>query len=67
MPGVVRTIRRCGEQSVAIAVSVRGRPWAAVTADMVEGVIVANALTGIEAQRVRRDLWEQLGAELLVA
>jgi len=30
----------------------------AVVADMVEGIVVANELTGVEATRVRTALWE---------
>lgn len=39
-----------------IAVRVRGRPLADVLADMVEGVLVANGLTGAAAARMRQTL-----------
>jgi hypothetical protein len=56
--GAVRTIRRFPRPAgdVVIAVLVRERPFADVVADMVEGVVVANRLTGAEAVRVRTAL-----------
>ncbi len=51
-----RTIRRRGPVP-SVAVKLRGRPWPAVLADMIEGVVVANELTGIRADRVRAALW----------
>jgi hypothetical protein len=56
--GAVRTIRRyrpTGFDAV-IAITVRERPFADVLADMVEGVVVANRVTGAEAVRVRTAL-----------
>lgn len=44
-----------------VAVRTRGRPWVAVAADMVEGVIVANRLGGKDAVRARGTMWEALG------
>src|SRR5882672_2090698 len=41
--GVDRSVRRRSDGGATIAVVVRGRPWAAVVADMIEGVLVANA------------------------
>jgi hypothetical protein len=46
-----------------VAVSLRGRPWPAVLADMVEGVIVTNNLTGAPADQCRAALWDVLGTE----
>ncbi len=51
-----RTIRRRGSVP-SVAVRLRGRPWAAVLADMIEGVVVANELSGLRADRVRAALW----------
>jgi hypothetical protein len=51
-----RTVRRRAG-GVTIAVRLRGRPWPAVLADMVEGVIVANGLTGPAAAQARSVLW----------
>lgn len=42
---------------MSVAVAVRGRPWAAVVADMIEGVVVANRLTAPLADRLRTELW----------
>jgi hypothetical protein len=50
--GVARTIRRYPGGAV-VAVQLRGRPFAEVAADMVEGVIVVNGLQGEAATRMR--------------
>jgi hypothetical protein len=55
--GADRTLRRRPGGAV-VAVHLRGRPWPAVLADMIEGVIAANGLTPPSATRVRTDLWE---------
>ena len=60
--GVQRSIRRHPTGAV-VAVLVRGRPWAAVVADMIEGVVVANRLTPPVADRVRTELWAAIGHE----
>lgn len=54
--GVDRTIRRRPD-GVVVSVRVRGRPWPAVLADMIEGVIVANQLTPPHSDRLRTELW----------
>lgn len=46
-----------------VAVQVRGRPWGAVVADMIEGVVVANDLRPPQADRLRTDLWKAIGFE----
>ncbi|HEV7888449.1 MAG TPA: hypothetical protein VGO92_12895 [Acidimicrobiales bacterium] len=46
LAGVDRSIRWAPGGSCIVAVRVRGRDAAAVLADLVEGVIVANGLTG---------------------
>jgi hypothetical protein len=56
LPGVSRSIVRPGA-TVTVAVALRDRPWAAVVADMIEGVVVANRLAGVRADRVRAGLW----------
>lgn len=65
--GVDRSLRRRADGGATIAVVVRGRPWAAVVADMVEGVIVANGLTGAAADRARSKLWRALGGDQTAA
>jgi hypothetical protein len=57
IPDVTRSIVRRGP-AVTVAVALRDRPWPAVVADMVEGVVVANRLTGVRADRARSDLWQ---------
>lgn len=47
-----------------VAVQVRGRPWLAVAADMIEGVVVSNGLQAPAGDRLRSELWEALGYEL---
>lgn len=54
--GVDRTIRRRPEGAI-VSVRVRGRPWPAVLADMIEGVVVANQLTPPRSDRLRTELW----------
>src|SRR3954451_4445447 len=60
--GVDRSLRRHAG-GVTIAVKLRGRAWAAVLADMIEGVIVANAIDPAKAFRLRGELWAALGFE----
>lgn len=61
--GVQRTLRR-HPGGVVVAVQVRGRPWLAVAADMIEGVVVANGLQAPSGDRLRSELWEALGYEI---
>ncbi|MFP5257235.1 MAG: hypothetical protein ACLGI8_15445 [Acidimicrobiia bacterium] len=57
--GVQRSIRRAPGATM-VAVVVRGRPWAAVQADLVEGVVAANELSAESADRARARLWEAI-------
>jgi len=64
-PGVAgtdRTIRRVRTGSV-VAVRLRDRPFDAVVADMVEGVLRANALSGDAARATRVRLLQALQAD----
>lgn len=65
--GAERTLRRGRGGSATVAVVVRGRPWPAVLADLVDGVVAANRLEGARAERTRTELWAALEAEGLVA
>ncbi|MCU1350975.1 MAG: hypothetical protein JWM05_184 [Acidimicrobiales bacterium] len=56
--GADRTLRRRSDGAAIVAVALRGRPFEAVVADMIEGIVVANALDGATATRVRTSLWE---------
>lgn len=60
--GVQRSIKRWSG-GATIAVVVRDRPWPAVLADLIEGIVAANGLTSPAADRVRADLWDALQAE----
>ncbi len=62
--GVDRTIRRRGDGAI-VSVRLRGRPFAAVLADMIEGVIVANGLAPPRSDRLRAELWA-MAADSLV-
>lgn len=55
--GIDRTVRRHAKGG-AVAVRVRGRPWPAVVADMIDGVVALNGLDSAHANRVRADLWD---------
>ena len=61
--GVDRSIRRHDDGGATIAVQLRGRPQVAVTADMIEGVVVTNHLAGPDADRCRGALWAAVGGE----
>lgn len=56
-PGCRRSIRRRRSGEAVIAVQVRQRPAAAVVADMIDGVVAANRLTGDDAAELRDQLW----------
>jgi hypothetical protein len=60
--GVQRSIKRW-PGGATIAVVVRDRPWAAVLADLIEGVVAANGLRSPAADRVRADLWAALQSD----
>jgi hypothetical protein len=61
--GVDRSIRRRGETAI-VSVRLRGRPWVAVLADMIEGVIAANRLGAPQADRLRSELWDACGVAI---
>jgi len=56
LAGANRSLRRRPGAPPAVAVKLVGRPFDAVLTDMVEGVVVANGLTGRSAQQARRRL-----------
>jgi hypothetical protein len=58
--GVSRSIRRQRDGVVTVSVALRNRPWAAVLADMIDGVVAANRLRGVAADRCRTQLWAHL-------
>ena len=67
LAGADRSLRRRPGATPAVAVRLQGRPFAAVAADMVEGIVVANGLTGSEAGEVRQRLLAVVATETSVA
>jgi hypothetical protein len=57
VPGLDRSLRWRGVAGALVAVRLGDRPFVAVLADMVEGAVAANRLTGAEASRCRAALW----------
>lgn len=57
--GVHRSIKRSPAGST-VAVAVRGRPWPAVQADLIEGIVAANRLCSPAADRAREALWQAI-------
>jgi hypothetical protein len=50
-------LRRRADGGATVAVRLRERPWPAVVADMVDGLVVANQLVGTDAAAARSLLW----------
>ena len=63
VPGAERTVRRRPDGGATVAVGVKGRPFQAVIADLIEGIVVANSLDAAEATRVRTLLWYSVVGE----
>lgn len=61
--GIDRSIRRRRVGSPLVSVRLRDRPWVAVLADMIDGVVVANDLRGADASRLRTLLWQAMEAD----
>jgi hypothetical protein len=66
IPGVDRTLRRSRGEPI-VAVRLRGRPFADVVADVVEGVLVANGVPRRSDMRIRRRLLSAVERCLLEA
>lgn len=66
MAGVDRTIRR-RHGDVIVSVRLRGRPFADVVADVVEGVLVVNCVPRAQDLRVRRRLLAAVEATMTPA
>jgi hypothetical protein len=62
--GVDRSLRRFNNR-VVVSVLLRGRPFVAVLSDMIEGVVVANELTGRNAENARTFLWSSVESLLV--
>jgi hypothetical protein len=67
LSGVDRSLRRRVDGGATIAVVLRGRPWPAVLADLVEGVVAANRLSGPAADQARSALWSAVGGDAAAA
>jgi len=65
--GAERTLRRRPDGGATVAVRLHGRPFVAVLADMIEGLMVANDLSGTDATRVRTALWDAVASQDLQA
>ncbi len=61
--GALRSVRRRPGAPAAVAVRIAGRERPDVASDMIEGVVVANALIGVEADRCRAALWAVVEAQ----
>ena len=55
-----RSIRR-NKDDLSISIVIRGRPWLAVLADIVEGFVIANAKSGQDSE-IRNILWDTIGS-----
>ncbi len=55
-----RSIQRSARGDCVVAVRVRGRPFAAVVADIIEGIVVCNRLDVAAAAAVRDELWREI-------
>ncbi|CAB4337447.1 MAG: hypothetical protein F2947_08780 [Actinobacteria bacterium] len=69
LAGVDRTMKRqsdaLGGEAVTIAVRIKGRPWVSVLADMIDGVIVSNSLSGPTAGAARTVMWGAVEADVM--
>jgi len=69
LDGIDRTIKRQatadGVSTVTVSVRLKGRPWVSVLADMIDGVLVANELTGPTAGAARTVLWAAVEADAM--
>ena len=63
--GLDRTVRR-HQRGGVVSVRVRGRPWVAVLADMVDGVVAVNRLDARRANRARADLWDAVATSATI-
>ena len=66
LSGAQRSLRRRGG-SATVSVRLRQRPWVAVLADMIDGVVAANRLHGAAADTVRTALWHAVEGAAVVA
>ncbi len=60
-----RAIGRTPSGDCVVAVRVRGRPFGAVVADAIEGIVVSNELSAAAAGPVRDELWREVESAAL--
>ena len=60
--GLDRSIQRMPSGDCVVAVRVKGRPFGAVVADAIEGIVVCNELSTDAAGAVRDELWREAGS-----
>jgi hypothetical protein len=65
--GLSRSIRRRADGGATVSVALRERPWPAVLADLIDGVIAANRLEGSAAATARDGMWAALTAARALA
>ncbi len=66
-PGLSRSIARRRDGSATVAVALRGRPSAAVAADMIDGVVAASGADPGQSAEVRDHLWSVAAAYVSTA
>jgi hypothetical protein len=67
LQGVQRSLTRRARGASTVAVRLRQRPWPAVLADMIEGVVVVNSLRGSAADELRHALWSAVAPDSVAA
>jgi hypothetical protein len=67
LAGVQRSLKRRRVGASTVSVQLRQRPWPAVVADMIEGIVVVNRLSGAAADELRNALWHAVGASSVAA
>ena len=67
LAGVARSLRRRPDGTVVIAIVLRDRPWPAVLADMVDGIVATNQLSGSTADAARAALWRAVSGSAVIA
>ena len=59
-----RSVRKTGDENLSISIVIRGRPWLAILADIVEGFVIANTQSGQDSE-IRNILWDCISTNAL--
>ena len=59
-----RSVRKTGDENLSISIVIRGRPWLAILADIVEGFVIANIQSGQDSE-IRNILWDCISTNAL--